>query len=107
VSWQCGVAPVAAREHVRVARRLQELPLIREAFAAGQLSYSKVRALTRVEDVAREQELLATTAAASRVVPQPAWTPITSLSAGERLDLELGVDALLAFAPPVLEPPGI
>src|ERR1700742_3324872 len=48
VSWQCGVAPVAAREHVRVARRLQELPLIREAFSRGELSYSKVRALTRV-----------------------------------------------------------
>jgi hypothetical protein len=58
VSWRCGIAPVAAREHVRVARRLQELPLIREAFAAGQLSYSKARALTRVEEVEREAELL-------------------------------------------------
>jgi Domain of unknown function (DUF222)/HNH endonuclease len=58
VSWQCGVAPVAAREHVRIARRLRELPLIREAFAAGRLSYSKVRALTRVQDVEREQDLL-------------------------------------------------
>src|SRR5918996_3647773 len=37
VSWRCGIAPAAAREHVRVARRLGELPLIREAFAAGQL----------------------------------------------------------------------
>jgi Domain of unknown function (DUF222) len=58
VSWRCGVAPGAAREHVRVARRLTELPLIREAFAAGRLSYSKVRALTRVGGIAREQELL-------------------------------------------------
>lgn len=58
VSWRCGVAPVAAREHVRVARRLAELPLVRAAFAEGRLSYSKVRALTRVEEVEREQDLL-------------------------------------------------
>ena len=58
VSWQCGITPGPAREHVRVARRLGGLPLIRAAFAAGELSYSKVRALTRVENVEREQELL-------------------------------------------------
>ena len=58
VAWQCGIAPGAAREHVRVARRLGELPLIRAAFAEGELSYSKVRALTRVENVEREQDLL-------------------------------------------------
>jgi hypothetical protein len=58
VAWQCGIAPGAAREHVRVARRLAELPLIRAAFAEGELSYSKVRALTRVETVEREQDLL-------------------------------------------------
>jgi hypothetical protein len=58
VSWQCGIAPGPAREHVRVARRLQELPLIRAAFAEGELSFSKVRALTRVDNVEREAELL-------------------------------------------------
>jgi uncharacterized protein DUF222/HNH endonuclease len=58
VSLQCGIAPGSAREQVRVARRLRELPLIREAFAEGELSYSKVRALTRVENVEREQDLL-------------------------------------------------
>ena len=59
VSWQCAVAPPAAREYVRVARRLEELPRIRAAFAAGELSYSKVRALTRVGTIEREGELLA------------------------------------------------
>jgi Domain of unknown function (DUF222) len=58
VSWRCGISPAAAREHVRVARRLQELPLIRDAFAHGRLTYSKVRALTRIDGVEREQELL-------------------------------------------------
>jgi hypothetical protein len=58
VSLQCGIAPGPAREQVRVARRLRELPLIRAAFAEGELSYSKVRALTRVENIEREQDLL-------------------------------------------------
>ncbi len=58
VSWRCGVAPVAAREHVRVARRLESMPLVRAAFADGRLSYSKVRALTRVEEVRQEDDLL-------------------------------------------------
>jgi hypothetical protein len=58
VAWRCSMAPSAAREHVRVARRLAELPLIAAAFERGELSYSKVRALTRVEGVCREEELL-------------------------------------------------
>ena len=58
VSWRCGIGPAAAREHVRVARRLRELPLVRGAFGRGELTYSKVRALTRVDGIEREQELL-------------------------------------------------
>ena len=48
LSYMVGLAPSTARDHVRVALRLRELPAIREEFAAGQLSYSKVRALTRI-----------------------------------------------------------
>lgn len=48
LSWQCGMSPVTAREHVRVARALRALPRIGAAFAAGRLSYAKVRALTRI-----------------------------------------------------------
>jgi hypothetical protein len=58
LSWRCAIAPGAAREHVRVARRLEELPLIRAAFSEGRLSYSKVRALTRVGSVEQEAGLL-------------------------------------------------
>jgi hypothetical protein len=58
LAWRCALAPRAAREHVRVARRLPELPLIHGAFAAGQLSYAKVRALTRVASAESEGELL-------------------------------------------------
>ncbi len=48
LAWQCGLAPVTAREHVRVARALQMLPQTAAAFSAGRLSYAKVRALTRI-----------------------------------------------------------
>ena len=58
VSWRCALSPRAAREHVRVARALPELPRIREAFESGQLSYSKVRVLTRVAEADSEADLL-------------------------------------------------
>ena len=58
VAWRCGLNSRSAREHVRVARALRELPLIRAAFASGELSYSKVRALTRVADAESEEDLL-------------------------------------------------
>jgi Domain of unknown function (DUF222)/HNH endonuclease len=58
LAWRCALAPRAAREHVRVARRLRELPHIHHAFAGGELSYAKVRALTRVADGDSEEELL-------------------------------------------------
>jgi Domain of unknown function (DUF222)/HNH endonuclease len=58
LAWRCALTPRAAREHVRVARRLGELPLIHEAFACGELSYAKVRALTRVAERESEEELL-------------------------------------------------
>jgi hypothetical protein len=58
VAWRCALTPRSAREHVRVARVLPELPLIREAFGSGELSYSKVRALTRVADGESEADLL-------------------------------------------------
>ncbi len=58
LTWRIGLAPGAARERVRVARALGELPLISEAMKRGELSYSKVRALTRVARPDTEKELL-------------------------------------------------
>jgi hypothetical protein len=58
ISWRCAVAPRTAREHVRVARALGELPRIREGFSRGTLSYAKVKALTRVADSDSEEDLL-------------------------------------------------
>jgi hypothetical protein len=58
LAWQCGLSPGAAREHVRVARALRSLRSIDDAFAAGRLSYSKVRALTRIAEPDCEAALL-------------------------------------------------
>ena len=58
LSWRVGWTPGTGREHVRVARTLGTLPLIDAALASGRLSYSKVRALTRVATAATEAELL-------------------------------------------------
>ncbi len=48
LSWRTSLSPTAAREKVRVARALHELPVVQQAFGAGRLSYSQVRAITRV-----------------------------------------------------------
>jgi hypothetical protein len=58
LNWQCGIGAVAAREKVRVARALEQLPEIGDAFANGEISYSKVRAMTRVATPANESVLV-------------------------------------------------
>src|SRR5207237_4694429 len=61
LSWRVGLDLNAAYERVRVARALPTLPRISDAFAHGKLSYSKVRALTRVATADIEQRLLIST----------------------------------------------
>ena len=58
LSWRTGLAPGAAREHVRVARALGNLPKLSGAMRRGAVSYSKVRAVTRVATPETEQALL-------------------------------------------------
>ena len=58
LSWRTGLAPGAAREHVRVARALGNLPKLSDAMRRGVISYSKVRAVTRVATPETEQALL-------------------------------------------------
>ena len=59
LSWRVGLDLGAARERVRVARALGTLPLLAQALARGELSYAKVRALTRVATPETEERLLA------------------------------------------------
>ncbi len=59
LSWRVGLDLGAARERVRVARALGTLPLLAQAMARGELSYAKVRALSRVATPETEERLLA------------------------------------------------
>jgi hypothetical protein len=58
LNFKCGLNLGAAREKVRVAHALRDLPKIAASMARGELSYSKVRALTRVACAATEDALL-------------------------------------------------
>jgi hypothetical protein len=67
--WRCDLSMSAARAKVRVAHALRMLPAITAAFSSGELSYSKVRPLTRVARPDNEDSLLsfAVKTTASRV----------------------------------------
>jgi hypothetical protein len=58
LNWKCGIGMTAARVKVRVANALADLPKISEAFRSGEISYSKVRAITRVASPDNEDYLL-------------------------------------------------
>lgn len=58
LAWKVEMSPGAAREHVRVGHALEDLPVLREAFAAGRVSYSQVRAMTRIATPANEATLV-------------------------------------------------
>src|SRR3989441_2513491 len=58
LSWRVGLDLGTAREKVRVARALGTLPRMAQALAHGELSYAKVRALTRVATLETEGRLL-------------------------------------------------
>jgi len=58
LSWRIGLDLGAAREKVRVARRLADLPHIDQALRKGEISYSKVRAISRVATATNEGDLL-------------------------------------------------
>ena len=56
---RCGLGPCAARERIRIGRALAKLPQIDAAFRGGVISYSKVRAITRVATPDTDAMLLA------------------------------------------------
>ncbi len=58
LSLRCGIGLRTAQEHARVARALSELPLVTRHFRSGELSYTKVRAVTRAANSVNEAELV-------------------------------------------------
>ena len=69
LNWRIGLDLGATRERVRVSHALATLPLVDDALRRGAISYSKVRAITRVASPATEATLLemATHATASQL----------------------------------------
>jgi hypothetical protein len=58
LAYRTRLDKMTAREKVRVAKALAELPKTSEAMARGELSFSQVRAITRAADAGSEEELL-------------------------------------------------
>jgi hypothetical protein len=58
LTWRCAISLHTAREHLRVAHALEALPRVASLFAEGRLSYSKVRAITRIADASTEAVLV-------------------------------------------------
>jgi hypothetical protein len=58
LSWRVGWGLGTAREHLRVADRLADLSLLDDALRRGEISYSKIRAITRVATPDNEAALL-------------------------------------------------
>ncbi len=58
LGWRCGIDARTARAYLRVARALKNLPGTTAALQTGEISYSKVRAITRVAKADNEETLL-------------------------------------------------
>jgi len=58
LAWRCDLSLITAKEKVRVAHALKILPAISASFSMGELSYTKVREVTRVANPDNEQNLL-------------------------------------------------
>ncbi len=58
LNWRCGINVHTAREKLRVAHALVDLDKISAAFERGELSYSKIRAVTRIANRDNESILL-------------------------------------------------
>jgi len=59
LAWRVGLQLGVAREWTRVARALGTLPRLAQALARAEISYSKIRAVTRVATPETEERLLA------------------------------------------------
>jgi len=101
LAFRTGIDLGAAREKVRAARALTDLPRTRASMGRGELSFSKVRALTRVATAETEADLIelargCTTAQTERVVR--AWKK-HSRAAEADLERELHESRTLSVFP--------
>lgn len=97
LTLRTGLSTRTAQEYVRVARTLDELPKIRAAFGEGRLSYSKVRALTRVVTPDREDELLNVALSADAAQLERVVRAIRSIDQREREATEGEVESTASW----------
>lgn len=100
LSWRCGIGLRTAHDHVRVGHLLARLPLTVAAFERGELSYSKVRALTRIASPEIEAELVelartATAAQLERIVSAAVVAATPPAEVAEHRGLHLRSEELL------------
>ena len=88
LAWRLGMKIGPARERVRAARALENLPQTADALASGTISYTKVRALTRVATPEQEGELLKFARASSAAKLERTLRMWTKLSRNEELTAE-------------------
>jgi hypothetical protein len=100
LAWRLGVTRNTANEKVRAARALEDLPLISDAMARGEVSFSKVRALTRAATRENEAELLTYARAARRSTRSPGLER-KAVSRMHRGGLGRARHVAVARAPPV------
>ncbi len=94
----CGMAIGAARDKVRVARRLAGLPEMEKAFSTGELSYSKVRAITRVATESNESFLvtMAEQVSASHLEKLVGkYKPVDEIGLDDLMEAEAGAEGFL------------
>lgn len=89
LTWRIGMSHRTAVEHLRVAHALESLPRITEAFAAGRVSYSKVRAITRI--AGRPSTEPDDTGPATPAHTPPAASPAASPAESEQILLDLAL----------------
>ncbi len=58
LAWAAGMKPATAKRHVRLGERLTELPQIKEAFKAGEISFEKAETIARIASKETEEGLL-------------------------------------------------
>ena len=88
LAWRLGMKIGPARERVRAARALENLPQTADALASGTISYTKVRALTRVATPEQEGELLKFARASSAAKLERTLRMWKKLSRDEELTAE-------------------
>ncbi len=88
LNLRCGIVPATAREKLRTAHALFDLPHLSNAFAQGELSYSNVRALTRAANPDNEESLARWAIGKTALQVEDHSRKLRNVQAGQRADAQ-------------------